>query len=424
MNDPNRPLLSKLNNGHILGGAAFLALPASIFSVPFTAPILITAAVLALVVMRMRERRWPAPPNGLVILFAVLLAYGALSGLWAVQPRLSLALDARLLGLFVAGLVLVDAARRLSPEERNIFERAFLTGFVCGLVLLIFEELSAASLNELLRNLTVIKALVGKQRPLYEYAYFNRVATLVGLLVWPAAAVVRRRGSAGQAVVLVLLALASVYLARSETAKFAFVAAGLVYLGARAWPRRAAAAVGALIILGILTAPLVLQAKFLSWAPGVLAPSRESTLLQRFAIWDFVTGKIAERPLFGWGLNSSRVIPGGHELTPYGGELLPLHPHDMALQIWLELGAVGVLVALLLVITVARVCGSLKDRPEMQAAALAGIAAAATNAITGYDLWHPWWLSFLWLTAAFSVAALRSGPFEETCTARNRRDRR
>lgn len=418
MSDPKVPLLNKLHNGHVLGAAAFLVLPASIFSVPFAAPILITAALLALVVMRMHERRWPAPPGILVILLLALLGYGALSSLWAVQPRLSLVLAARLLGLFLAGLVLVDAARHLAPEERSVFERTFLAGFLCGLALLIFEELSAASLNQLLRNLAVVKAIIGEQRPLYEFAYFNRTATLVGLLIWPATAIVHRRGSAGQAVVLVLLALASVYLARSETAKFAFVAAGLVYLGARAWPHRAAAALGALIILGILTAPLVLHPKFLSWAPGVLAPGRESTLFQRLAIWDFVADKIAERPLFGWGLNSSRVIPGGHQLTPYGGELLPLHPHDMALQIWLELGVPGVLIALLLVITVTRICGRLKARPEAQAAALAGVAAAATNAIAGYDLWHPWWLSFLWLTAAFSVASPKPGPFKEARATR------
>jgi exopolysaccharide production protein ExoQ len=409
VNVSRAPLLKRLHNGHVLGTAACLTLPASVFSAPFIAPLLSIAAAVALVVMRVRERRWPAPPAGIAILFAALVLYGAVSSLWAVQPRLSLILAAQLLGLFAAGLVLVDAARRLAPEERAVFESAFLAGFLCGLVLLLSETVTGAAIDVYLRNLASVKAIIGEQRPIYLNSHFNRSDTLVGLLVWPAAAIVRRRGGNWiRVAVLVLLAYLTVHLGRSETAKYAFLASGFVCLLAYRLPRRAAAVLGVLVALGILVAPLVLRSGVLGWSTHVVAdPGKAPSLIHRFEIWDFATGKIAERPIFGWGLNSSRVMPGGHIKTVLGGEQMPLHPHDMALQIWLELGVPGVLIGIALVLLVSAAAGRLRARPLDQAAALAVIAAATVNGITGYDLWHPWWLSFVWMAAASAVGSLR-----------------
>ena len=65
---------------------------------------------------------------------------------------------------------------------------------------------------------------------------------------------------------------------------------------------------------------------------------------------------VFQRPLLGWGLDTSRAIPGGTDLRPihyivpwsdkpitHPDQNLPLHPHNAALQIWLELGLFGVI---------------------------------------------------------------------------------
>ena len=101
-------------------------------------------------------------------------------------------------------------------------------------------------------------------------------------------------------------------------------------------------------------------------ARGVPAAGIPPSAAHRLLIWDFVILRIAERPLLGWGMEASRSLP-GHATTPPGGpgplrpgwrrdarlagrraELLPLHPHNGALQLRLELGWPGVLLAALL----------------------------------------------------------------------------
>src|SRR6185436_143672 len=66
-----------------------------------------------------------------------------------------------------------------------------------------------------------------------------------------------------------------------------------------------------------------------------------SSVAHRLCIWQFVGARIAEKPLLGWGLDSSRSIPGGEVECVDEGPSISLHPHDAALQVWLELGIVG-----------------------------------------------------------------------------------
>ena len=67
----------------------------------------------------------------------------------------------------------------------------------------------------------------------------------------------------------------------------------------------------------------------------------------RVEIWHFAAERALEKPLFGWGFNASRYVPNGDAVShflPPGQSLIPLHPHDAFLQVWLEIGAVGAVI--------------------------------------------------------------------------------
>ena len=56
--------------------------------------------------------------------------------------------------------------------------------------------------------------------------------------------------------------------------------------------------------------------------------------------------KILEKPLFGHGIFSSRVIGDQHKIINNQNKMLsaiPLHPHNSILQVWLELGFIGII---------------------------------------------------------------------------------
>src|SRR5690348_3874511 len=182
---------------------------------------------------------------------------------------------------------------------------------------------------------------------------------------------------------------------------------GLLYC----WRAHIARVAAILSVIGILAAPVILPA--FGRLPAVLATADaiKGSAGHRLLIWSFVGDRIAERPLLGWGLDASRAIPGGKDEIRPGLSRLPLHPHNAALQLWLELGLTGALLPALFVgwfwLRLATV-----PWPRLYAAAAGGSLAAALAVASGaYGIWQEWWLGTLGLTLfAVLVMARTTGP--------------
>jgi len=103
----------------------------------------------------------------------------------------------------------------------------------------------------------------------------------------------------------------------------------------------------------------------------------------RLDIWRFAAGKIAEKPWFGWGIDGSRVW-----------DDIPLHPHNAALQLWLELGVVGAALGTLFWSYVWAQIGALAEVNRSNAGVFAAVAVAYLS-IGGmsFGVWQEWWLA-------------------------------
>ena len=197
------------------------------------------------------------------------------------------------------------------------------------------------------------------------------------------------RRSAG--LLLALLGAATIFVLAGTAAKTA-LAAGLP-IALLCWYRRAPAArvLAVLTVLVVVTAPLTFAR--LDRGAGFLrtADSVKLSAGHRLLIWSFVGDRIAEHPLRGWGLDSSRAIPGGTDLIRPNQAWLPLHPHNAPLQLWLELGVPGVVPFALLGGWLWLALGR-ADWPRFYAAAAGGsLATAFAASLATYGIWQEWW---------------------------------
>lgn len=104
----------------------------------------------------------------------------------------------------------------------------------------------------------------------------------------------------------------------------------------------------------------------------------------RVHIWRFAAERINERPWLGWGMDASRVWP----------DNIPLHPHNAALQVWLELGLVGAAIAALFWTWLWGRMGAIAERSRTSAAMGAAVAAAyLTIGGLSFGVWQEWWLA-------------------------------
>jgi O-antigen ligase len=391
--------------------AALLAPAAAVLQSKAMAPIGLVALLAAVLLARRESGRWPWPlrdgaglsPGQAALGLGLLLGlWGAASAAWAPEPARALK-D----GLSFAGLVLLAAAAaravaQSGPEARAPLPHALVAGLGLGLALAVADHLSGSAIRAAVRGIA---------EPTPQLAFGLKPAASVMALLLPLLAAVpagwRWRLAlplAGAALLLVI---------PGDTARIAalagLAATGLAALLQRAAPGRLAAVVGLALAAIVLATPPLLPVLLQKVAP--VAERLPPSAIHRLVIWQFGAERAAERPLLGWGMESSRALPGGDarpdavRLASLGVtspalrdwfaaphvKLMPLHPHNGPLQLRLELGTVGSLLAAAALMLLAMQAGLLPAGP----AALGVLVSGFVTFLASFGAWQGWWLCSL-----------------------------
>ena len=374
---------------------AFALAPALLSVAPLgMAPLLIAAGVLAYSAERIQSGSWPRVPAAATTLFVIFLIWCALSLIWGINPAsgarklVDVALTA------VSLLALLGLAARIGPKQNRHLCLALIGGMLIGLVLLAIETLF---------DFPLYRTVMGGRNPkLVDLVEAKRSVDALPLLVWPACLALARLNLAWLGA---LLAAAFTVACVKLTASSATVGMALsmavfaaCFLSTQ-WVRRLLAL--ATVLAFILIVPLAIVAYDRG---GTTAHWLKHSGQHRVEIWHFAAEKALERPLLGYGFNSSRYVPNGDvvsQFLPPGQSLIPLHPHDAFLQIWLETGAVGA------IIVGAILLASLRATEHWRAGVarftLPGYAAGLVIAGLAFGIWQSWWMA----TLAFSAVAYR-----------------
>ena len=327
------------------------------------------------------------------VLSGGLLLWAAASAAWAIDPTRGLILDLRLVGLFLAGLALAAAAERVAAPWRMAL--CLCAGAVIGILLAGADLISGGGLTQHIS--------VRGFRP----ARLDQLAIGLAILTLPASALLfARRPIAGLAAII--LAAGTVLLLADASAKAALIAALPIAALAFWRPRPIAWVAAAVSVLFILTAPLTLPK--LAGIPGLVAEadSFKNSGGHRLLVWSFVGDRVAERPLLGWGLDSSRAIPGGNQEARPGQNWLPLHPHDAPLQVWLELGLPGAALFAGLVALFWLRLGRLEAPRLYVAGAVGSLVAVLAPEFAAYGVWQEWWIGTLALALFLLLVMARA----------------
>ncbi len=407
-----------LNRGHVLGTAAVLALPISFYAPKGIAPLFAVTAVATVAVYVVRAHAFPRLARGPAFALGALVLWAALSALWSLTPFDSLYAATSLAVASFAGLAFVAASADLTARERDVYEKAVIAGGVFGFALLAVE---------LVTDVSVYRWVLAQAGYPVSFPVFLGVAftfdnglTMAALLMWTWAMVLCNRGLPVLAVACFFFAVAVMVLAGKGAPLVAIAFGGAAFAAALVTQRLTATALAAVIALGVLAVPLMTKAippidEVVRSAPG-LSPSA----YVRLSIWRTAGIHIDERWLLGHGMDTSRALYDaddrtqrsyydgeGRRVWDTGQEPIPLHPHNAAVQVWLELGVVGAAaLALVLVTAVRAVAASAVARTD-KAVCLAVFVTGFTIASLSYGIWQGWWLGALWLAAAFTVAAAR-----------------
>lgn len=129
----------------------------------------------------------------------------------------------------------------------------------------------------------------------------------------------------------------------------------------------------------------------------------------RIEIWRYVSELGRARFFEGHGFDATRVLGQTAALLPsFEGKTSFLHPHNGMLQLYLELGAVGV--TLFLTVCGAGLAAFLRQKPTPLALATVTGTIVTTGIVwsLSFGVWQEWWLAVIGLVACSTILACRT----------------
>jgi O-antigen ligase len=185
-----------------------------------------------------------------------------------------------------------------------------------------------------------------------------------------------------------------------------------------AWlaPRFVGHAMAAAFIVFMGTAPVI------GTVSDRLIPTSVHKLLadghsrERVDVWLSFGAAIREQPLLGGGFGVSprmrETAVAERVPTELRKTLAMGHPHNIALQIWTELGIVGAILALAIILLLIRTIS--RQSHIIMSTSLALVAVATAISLVGHGAWQGWWAASLggavtWILAS-SKARLETRP--------------
>lgn len=210
----------------------------------------------------------------------------------------------------------------------------------------------------------------------------------------------------GFSILTVGVAGIAVFLSESESAKLSFVVSPIAYLLARVLGRYAIAVFGIGVLATLLLTPL-LAFNLNNLIPDFLSERISyGTLGIRADMWAEFAKLIWFKPLLGHGMEASHVARDVYGHLVANDHVLGFgHAHNFGVQVWYELGLVGVLLFSTLIILFFRSLNSLPARAVPPV--LATISAIWTVSLVSHGAWQAWWWSLMGIIALLWLMVLQ-----------------
>lgn len=200
-------------------------------------------------------------------------------------------------------------------------------------------------------------------------------------------------------------------LTQSQSAQLAFIIGACAYFAFPTRKKWAYTLLAGMIAAAILMTPLLVRLMFFHGMYGFadLPWLKDGYAGHRLEIWEFVVRYALNSPLYGYGVEATRFVENfTHDYIIHPDPTV-LHPHNFAVQIWIEFGAIGATLAS------AAICALLYCIAGMARGAarpaLAVFMSILSVAATGYGMWQSWWLGLILF--AVSLCALSAARAEQ-----------
>lgn len=381
--------------------------------------LLIAGAVIVNALLSGRGWRQLIDRNTAFIALLLVAFYALLSASWAADSGAAFGKAALLFGVVSMTFAASRALAGLDQPQLRRAVLAFAIGAFLGALFVLVELLTEGALTRMALNAGAL--LWGSEKNLasphgdgeIKHEEFRRSVAVLVLHLWPAllvlSTIVSRRRVA--LVGLFVLAVAApIIISERESSQVALAGSLLVFLLARFWRRGIARA---LAVFWCLAFVLVLPVTFAAYQSELhMAEGLPKSARHRIILWEYTAERVLESPWLGIGTDSTATLSKRMVAEQPKDFVAPRttgpHAHNLFLQVWYELGLVGVVLAALAGAAIALRIPLLP--PEAQPFAAATFAAFGATVAFAWGIWQTWLMCGVGLALLYLLMAVRAGP--------------
>jgi O-antigen ligase len=234
--------------------------------------------------------------------------------------------------LWVIAWASIFAARSLNDARAYALFKWFVYVLTALAVVQFLEAISHFGLRQML------SANVSHSRDNMLIVGFANTNCALLMMFWPLVMVQMARGRRLVVAVVAVALVAAAFASDTNAQLLALAASAAVFFAVKFWPRELRTlaperVMAVLSLIPMLLFPAIIYALMQSGLAHRIKTDLLPSWAARIDIWTFAVSRALEKPVWGWGYETSR------QFDP----MIPNHPHDMALQAWLELGIPGLL---------------------------------------------------------------------------------
>jgi len=330
-----------------------------------------------------------------------LLVWCCIAQLWSpYSPKAPPGNAIKLLVIVLAYCAIVTTFITIKPASRDVLSHVFMAGGVFAAGLMLIEILSGYGLSNLVDPVDLGQNQMRRQsdaeqnlgRGILTYTQF--LPALIIMLITKF-----KRGY-----LLVILSLAALISAallnRLNLPLVVMPLMSIVMAMAWKWPRFTVKLVGFSVVISILIGPLT------GFLAGQMSDEQlwklPLSLEHRIRMWAYSWEQIVQHPWIGAGFDASRSYQDTFQVrgSSLNIVIVSLHPHNAAMQIWLEIGFIGAALAALSIGFLIKPALKFAQTPQRASALCGTIIAATLFGLTTIGVWQFWWIGSIFIAIA------------------------
>lgn len=378
--------------------------PVAVKGAAFIFPVLGLAAIAAFCLGGYRPRFYCSWPVGLL---GAMICLGAASWLWSDYPAdVTSRFFKLIVPLVVLYLLVPILADRLAHEKvKRLWAGSVVAGFIVGVVFLGIEKWFGMPVYRMLNpDQSSYITSIEHAKPFTQIIFFAFPFVLSALFLLRGKSRLVKGTAVSGGMILLGLALSLGQVMAVEVL-FVIAVTGALMAIFLPWNRAltagAVACLVAVFVFLLAVIPVLDGYKNYFYNNGL-----NSSVVSRIETWALVHDRALEKPVLGWGLDSSKTMEDRGDLTivyDFDYPVVHRHPHNAVIQIFYELGGIGTALLFAFCISLIVLIARTPAQPLARRLILMQFLLAFTASLPSFSIWQGWFVASLCLAALLCV---------------------